>query len=157
MIRFASLGDTERLAQLTEDTNFFKPHEIEVLRGVLDTYFGDVTGHACFVSEEDGRIDGYVYLGEADMTDRTWYVWWIAVDRSVQGRGVGKTLLVFAEDEARKRGGRVMLVETSGLPGYEPTRRFYLKNGYDQEAVLRDYYHDGDDMVVFRKRLAEAT
>jgi len=36
----------------------------------------------------------------------------------------------------------------------EPTRRCYSKNGYDREAVLRDYYRDGDDLVVFRKRLA---
>ena len=46
-----------------------------------------------------------------------------------------------------------MFVETSGTPEYEATRRFYLKNGYDREAVLRDYYRDGDDMVVFRRRL----
>jgi hypothetical protein len=47
-----------------------------------------------------------------------------------------------------------MFVETSGLPTYERTRRFYLKNGYEREATLRDYYRDGDDLVVFRKRLA---
>jgi hypothetical protein len=29
--------------------------------------------------------------------------------------------------------------------------------GYDKEAVLRDYYRDGDDLVIFRKRLSEAT
>ena len=47
-----------------------------------------------------------------------------------------------------------MLIETSSLPHYELTRRFYLKHHYDQEAILRDYYADGDDMVVFRKHLA---
>lgn len=157
MIRPASPEDAERLVELTEATNSFQPHEIEALRGVLDAYFGGDTGHACFASEVGGRIDGYVYLGVADMADRTWYVWWIAVDPTAQGKGVGKKLLVLAEDEARKRGGRLMLIETSGLPGYEPTRHFYSKHGYGQEAVLRDYYRDGDDMVVFRKRLAEAT
>ena len=32
-------------------------------------------------------------------------------------------------------------------------KKGYLKHQYDQEAVLRDFYADGDDMVVFRKRL----
>jgi hypothetical protein len=32
------------------------------------------------------------------------------------------------------------------------TRRFYLKHGYEQVCVQPDYYADGDDMVVFRKR-----
>jgi ribosomal protein S18 acetylase RimI-like enzyme len=156
MIRPASPADADRFVELTAATGFFRPEEVDTLRGVLDDYYGgDSPGHACFASEADGRVDGYVYLGEADMADRTWYLWWIAVDPTTQGRGVGKELLRFAEDEARRRGGRVMFIETSGLPFYEPTRRFYLKNGYDREAVLRDFYRDGDDLVVFRKRLAE--
>jgi hypothetical protein len=60
----------------------------------------------------------------------------------------------FVEEDIRKAGGRVLFIETSGLPHYDPTRRFYLKLGYEQGAVLRDYYADGDDMVVFRKRLS---
>ena len=80
------------------------------------------------------------------MADRMWYVWWIAVDPSTQGRRVGRELLKFAEHEARHRDGRMIFIETSRLPGYEPTRRFYRKNGYDREAVLRDYC-DGDDLI----------
>lgn len=154
MIRPTIPADVGRLVNLTAATGFFKPHEIDALRGVLDAYIADETGHACYASEGDGGIDGYVYVDEADMADRTWYVWWIAVDPSTQGRGLGRELLRFAEDETRGRGGRVMFIETSGLPIYEPTRRFYLRNGYDQEAVLRDYYADGDDLVAFRKRLS---
>jgi ribosomal protein S18 acetylase RimI-like enzyme len=153
MIRPTTPADANRLIELTEATAFFRPHEIEALRGVLDAFFEGDTGHACFMSETDGMIDGYVYLGEADMADRTWYVWWIAVDPSTQGRGIGKELLTFAEAEAGRCGGRVMFIETSGMPSYESTRRFYLKNGYAREAVLRDYYADGDDLVVFRKHL----
>ena len=48
---------------------------------------------------------------------------------------------------------RVMFIETSSLPHYELTRRFYEKHDYDVTGVLRDYYADGDDMVVFRKKL----
>ena len=88
------------------------------------------------------------------MTDRTWYLYWIAVSKRLQARGLGGTLLRRAEDDARRAGGRVLFIETSSLPHYELTRRFYLKNGYEQAAVLRDFYADGDDMVVFRKRLA---
>lgn len=154
MIRPTTPADVERLVELTAATGVFKPHEIDALRGVLDSYFADETGHSCYTSEGEGGVDGYVYVGEVDMADRAWYVWWIAVDPSTQGRGVGRELLRFAEDEARRRGGRVMFIETSGLPMYEPTRRFYLRNGYDHEAVLRDYYTDGDDLVVFRKRLS---
>ena len=40
------------------------------------------------------------------------------------------------------------------MPHYELTRQFYRKNGYEQHALLKDFYADGNDMVVYRKRLA---
>ncbi len=88
------------------------------------------------------------------MTDQSWYLYWIAVSKTIQARGVGRELLLYLEDEIRKLGGRVLFIETSSLPHYELTRKFYLKNGYDQEATLRDYYAEGDSMVVFRKKLS---
>ena len=87
------------------------------------------------------------------MTDRTWYLYWIAVRKQLQARGIGAALLRHAEEEMRQAAGRLLLIETSSLPHYELTRRFYLKHAYEITAVLRDYYSDGDDMVVFRKRL----
>lgn len=155
MIRPTVPADTDRLVELTAATGFFRPDEVDTLREVLADYFAEEpAGHACYTSEAGGAIDGYVYLGESDeMADRVWYVWWVAVDPGTQGKGLGRELLRFAEDEARRRGGRVMFIETSGLPIYEATRRFYLKNGYDREAVLRDFYREGDDLVIFRKRL----
>ena len=48
---------------------------------------------------------------------------------------------------------RQLMIETSSLSHYDLTRKFYLKHHYEQTGVLRDYYADGDDMVVFRKRL----
>ncbi len=74
MIRRTTPADTERLVALTAATGFFRPHEIEALREVLQAYFKDGAGHACYTSEGDAGIDGYVYLGESDMADRTWYV-----------------------------------------------------------------------------------
>lgn len=45
------------------------------------------------------------------------------------------------------------MVETSGLPEYERTRRFYDHIGHDQEARIRDFHAVGEDKVVFWKRL----
>src|SRR5207247_4454148 len=103
--------------------------------------------------ERDGRQIGFAYYAPAAMTDRTWYLYWIAVEKTIQVQGIGTALLRAAEEDIRRHQGRLLLIETSSLPHYEPTRRFYLKHGYDQAAVLGDYYADGDDMVVFRKRL----
>jgi ribosomal protein S18 acetylase RimI-like enzyme len=87
------------------------------------------------------------------MTDRTWHLYWIAVLKGQQGRGLGGELLHHVEADVRARGGRLLVIETSSTPHYEPTRRFYLKHGCTQSAVIHDFYADGDGMVVFTARL----
>jgi ribosomal protein S18 acetylase RimI-like enzyme len=155
MIRPTVPEDTPVLLELTEGTGVFKPHEIEALREVLDDYHASnrELGHRAATYERDGTVVGFAYWAPAAMTDRTWYLYWIAVRKVGHGRGTGSTLLAHVEDDIRSAKGRILLIETSSLPHYEPTRRFYLKHGYEREAVLRDFYADGDDLVVFRKRL----
>jgi hypothetical protein len=46
-----------------------------------------------------------------------------------------------------------LVLETSGQTIYEPTRKFYISSGYTLEATLKDFYRDGDDLVIFTKHL----
>jgi ribosomal protein S18 acetylase RimI-like enzyme len=156
MPRPADPADTDALAALTAGTGFFKPLELDALREVLDDYHAGNAelGHRCFVWDEAGAPVGYVYHAPAPMTDRTWYLYWIAVDVARQGRGLGGELLAFVERDVREQDGRLLLIETSSTAHYEPTRRFYRKYGYDQPATVPDFYGDGDGMVVYSKRLA---
>lgn len=153
MIRPTVPEDTPTLLSLAEGTGVFKPHEIQALQEVLDDYHAANAeiGHRSVTAEQDGRIVGFAYYAPAAMTDRTWYLYWIAVSKDLQARGFGGLLLRHAEDAIRAAGGRILFIETSGLPYYELTRKFYLKYKYEQTGVLRDFYSDGDDMVVFRK------
>lgn len=156
MPRPADPADTDALVALTAGTGFFKPLELDALREVLDDYHAGNAdlGHRCFVWDDDGAPVGYVYHAPAAMTDRTWYLYWIAVAAARQGRGLGGELLAFVERDVREQDGRLLLIETSSTAHYEPTRRFYRKYGYDQPATVPDFYGDGDGMVVFSKRLA---
>jgi GNAT superfamily N-acetyltransferase len=87
------------------------------------------------------------------MTDRTWNLQLIAIHPNHQGQGRGAKLLRYVEQALTARGGRMLLVETSGLPDFERTRTFYAKCGYEEEACIRDFYAVNDDKVVFRKVL----
>lgn len=155
MIRPTTPADTPHLLKLTEQTGVFKPHEIVALNDVLSDYHATnhAEGHVAVTDERNGEVLGYAYYAPAAMTDRTWYLYWIAVSRTTQAKGIGGHLLRHAEEDIRKRGGRVLFIETSSLPHYELTRKFYLKHGYEITGVLKDYYSDGDDLVVFRKRM----
>jgi ribosomal protein S18 acetylase RimI-like enzyme len=87
------------------------------------------------------------------MTDRTWNLQLIAIHPDRQGQGRGAALLHYVEKTLAARKGRMLLVETSGLPDFDRTRAFYVKCGYQEEARIRDFYTTGDDKIVFRKVL----
>ena len=156
MIRPTTEADTPVLLQITRDTGVFKPMEIDTLDEVLADYHASMQqfDHQAITFEIDGRIDGFAYYAPAPMTDRSWYLYWIVVRKDCQAKGVGGEMLRFVEDDIRKRfQGRALFIETGSQEIYDLTRRFYLKYHYDQEAVLRDFYADGESMVVFRKML----
>lgn len=155
MLRPTTPADTPALLALTAGTGVFKDHEVETLHEVLDDFHreGAEYGHVCLTFEEDGEAAGFVYFTPVALTDRTWELWWIVVDKARQGRGEGRRLLEQVERHVSELGGRLLLIETSSTPHYEPTRRFYLKNGYVLAATIPDFYADGDGKCVYGKRL----
>jgi ribosomal protein S18 acetylase RimI-like enzyme len=156
MIRPILPADTPGLLQLAEQTGVFKPLEVQTFGEVIDDYYDytQAMGDRAVTYARDAKLLGFAYYATEDMTDRTWNLWWIIVAKECQSAGIGSHLLRHAEDDIRGQQGRVLFIETSSLPQYEPSRRFYTKHGYAQVALLPDYYTDGDDMLVFRKRLA---
>jgi GNAT superfamily N-acetyltransferase len=155
MIRLITPADTETLVALTDATGLFKPLEIVALREVLDDFHATnyADNHHGVAFEADGVILGYAYYAPAPMTEGTWELYWIAVRKDQQGRGIGGKLLRHVEDDVKKRGGRVLFLGTGSLPHYEMTRQFYRNQQYEQHAMLKDYYAAGDSMIVFRKEL----
>lgn len=156
MIRPTTPEETPTLLTLTAETGRFKPMEVDVLKEVLDDYHAEdhALGHRCVTFERGGQVLGFAYYAPAPLTVGTWYLYWIVVRKETQGTGVGGELLRHVEDAVRAQRGRVLFIETSSQPHYELTRRFYLKHGYEQHATLKDFYAEGDSMVVFRKLLA---
>ena len=88
------------------------------------------------------------------MADGAWNLLAIAVTPKRQGAGIGADMLRYLEGELAKLNARILIVETLGTDEFLQTREFYLKNGFDEEARIRDFYEDGGDKVVFWKRVA---
>ena len=93
MIRPTEPADTRALLALTAQTGVFKPHEIQALDEVLTDYHATNSslGHRSVTFEKSGEILGFAYYAPAAMTDRTWYLYWIAVTKHTQARGIGST------------------------------------------------------------------
>ncbi len=153
MIRPSTPDDTIALIAIA-DAFGWKPNELEQLSEMLSDYFsGDSNSDHFWITDDDNGPVGVAYCEPERMTNRTWNLQLIAIRPDRQGQGRGATLLRYVEQTLTARGGRMLLVETSGLPDFERTRAFYRKCGYEEEARIRDFYAAGDDKVVFRKVL----
>ena len=171
-----------RIAEILRATGVFREPEVDVALELFDETFTQAplrTGAetprvatragAASANETDSPfpLDGYFFLGaftpEDELigyacygatpdTDRTWDLYWIAVDPSAQGTGSGTTLLSEVERRLSGLNARMLVVETSSRSDYAPTRAFYARRGYDEAARVRDFYAVSDDRIIFTKR-----
>jgi L-amino acid N-acyltransferase YncA len=140
---------------ILQATPEFLPHEVVVAEDLIDTYLSDGinSGYHILVSETDGKITGYICYGETHLTHGTWDIYWIAVEHTAQGRGIGGTLMKAAESKIKELHGRLAVIETSSKPDYNKTRRFHASQGYTEVAVIPDFYDLNDGKVIMVKRL----
>ncbi len=105
------------------------------------------------VAEAGGRLAGAIAYGDTPMTVGTYDLYWIASDPARRRQGVGAALVRAMEADLRRRGARLVRIETSGTSGYDGTRSFYERLHYFETARLPEFYRPGDDLVIFTKRL----
>jgi ribosomal protein S18 acetylase RimI-like enzyme len=97
---------------------------------------------------------GFACYGPSMGTDRTFDLYWIAVDRAAHGTGCGTVLLSEVERRLEALHARMLVVETSSRSDYAATRGFYVKRGYVEAARVREFYAPHDDRIILTKRLA---
>lgn len=155
--RLAPLAPSHRLPveQLLGATGAFRDDEIAVALEVFDAAFDeDQSDYALLGAIGDaGTLLGYACYGATPCTLGTWDLYWIAVHPTAQGQGVGTALMDEIERRVRDRDARLLVIETSSKSDYAATRGFYRARGYEAAARVPDFYDDGDDRVIYIKRL----
>jgi ribosomal protein S18 acetylase RimI-like enzyme len=86
-------------------------------------------------------------------TDGTYNLLAIGVSNEYQRKGIASEMMKYIEQLVKHKEGRVLIVETSTDDAQIGARKFYKQIGYTQEAVIRDFWKDGEDKIVFWKKL----
>jgi ribosomal protein S18 acetylase RimI-like enzyme len=149
--------DLPTLTRIAENAGVFSADELRAMREMLQAFFdpGPDDDHE-FVIYRNGTpesVAGFVCFGPTPFTDRVWDLYWICVDRTQQGTGIGSQLLQYVEEQLRARGARALYLETSDSPAYAPARRLYEYHGYERVAYLKDFYACGEGKVIYCKVL----
>lgn len=150
-----SHSDLRTVQEIVSSSGFFSPAEIEVALEVLNERItkGESSGYYFFFAETGERVVGYACFGPIPCTKSSYDLYWIAVRPDLRGSGIGRKILWRVEDEIRRVRGTRIYVETSSRELYRPTRGFYTRSGYQEEATLKDFYAPGDDKIVYLKIL----
>lgn len=143
------------VGRILRAANVFREEEIDVALEVLDAFYAHPGQdyHAVGAFTPGGELLGYTVFGPTPCTLGTWDLYWIAVSPEAQGTGVGTILLKEVEGRLTRSNARLLIIETSSRPPYDPTRAFYERRGYREVARIHDFYEDGDHRVIYAKNL----
>ncbi len=150
-----SLGDCDAVYRIVNSSGFFSEEEmaiaVELVQERLDK--GRLSGYHFLFAETKKKMAGYSCYGPIPGTKDRYDIYWIAVDEGFRRAGLGEQILNLTEEKIAGLGGKRVYVDTSSRPLYEPTRLFYEKCGYRKEAVLKDFYAEGDSKIIYSKSL----
>ena len=150
-IRLTTAEDISDLQHVLDGTELFPS---EMLPDMLHNFLhSNESTDLWLTCETEGEAVGFCYAVPEELTDGTWNMLAIAVLPTKQGCGAGGALVNELENMLKKRQKRVLIADTSGTEEFAQTRAFYRKNGYTEEARIRDFWAKGDDKVVFWKSL----
>jgi len=126
----------------------------ELLDDMIFDYFNNPeTEDIWFTATYNNIPVGIGYFVPEKLTDGTYNLLAIGVRKDVQGKGIAKEMMNYIEQVLKEKGARILIVETSSDEAQFPARSLYTKIGYHQEAIIRDFWNDGEDKIVFWKRI----
>ncbi|MFM7924614.1 MAG: GNAT family N-acetyltransferase, partial [Planctomycetaceae bacterium] len=107
-------ADRQQIREIVESTGFFHPWEVDIALELADERLskGPASGYEFLFADDLGRTDGYACFGEIPCTRGSYDIYWIAVRRECQGKGLGRRLMQLVEQQIRGLAGRRIYLET---------------------------------------------
>jgi ribosomal protein S18 acetylase RimI-like enzyme len=148
--------DKKAVEEILRSTDFFYEFEIQTALHIADETISkgmEKSGYFWMkIADEDGIV-AFANYGKNDFSTHSWDLYWIAVHQNSRSKKLGSMLLKAIEDDIRKSGGKILWIETSGRPLYASTEGYYIRNGYELQASLKDFYGPGDPKQIYAKVL----
>jgi len=128
-VRPMSFADAPRVAALAGELGY--PSTETQIESRFREVERDEDSKILVATGEDGKIWGWVHVfgHRVIVSDGQAEVGGLVVDSRIRGRGIGRTLMAAAEEWARSRGYRVIVLRSNTIR--TEAHRFYRDLGYD--------------------------
>ncbi len=150
-IRSITQSDLPDLKKVLDSIELFPSEMLDEM--ISDNFNNAETEEIWFTATENDTPIAIGFCAPEQLTEGTYNLYAIGVKSDMQGKGIGSEMMTYLENLLREKGHRILIVDTSGTEAFAMTRRFYEKLNYHQEAVIRDFWKEGDDKVTFWKKL----
>jgi ribosomal protein S18 acetylase RimI-like enzyme len=150
-IRAVTSADIDGLKKVADSSGLFPS---EYLEEMISNYFNNPdTQEIWFTYIDNSKQVAIGYCVPEKLTNGTYNLLAIGVSQDSQRNGVATEMMNYVEQELKQKDGRLLIVETSSEDAQIGARKFYEKIGYTQMAVIKDFWNDGEDKIVFWKKL----
>lgn len=150
-IRKITQKDIAGLKEVLDSTGLFpSAYLVDMISDYLNN---PKTQDIWFTKIIDNKNVGLGYCAPEKLTEGTYNLYVIAVRKELQGQGIGQQMMAYIEKLLKEKSKKLLIVETSSDDQFTPTRQFYEKIGYQHEATIRDFWKDGDDKIIYWKKL----
>ncbi|MFC4231458.1 GNAT family N-acetyltransferase [Parasediminibacterium paludis] len=150
-IRKVQIEDLNGLKGVLDSSELFPSEYLEEM--IADYFQNKDTEAIWFTCIDDNKPIALGYCAPEKLTNGTYNLYAIAVRKEFQGQGIGRKMMHFIERILKENGKRIFIVETSSIDNYSSARKFYQKLGYRLEAVIKDFWNEGEDKLIFWKKL----
>ena len=143
--------DIDALKRVLDSSELFPS---EYLEEMISDYFNNAeTQDIWFTCLANDKPVAIGYCVPEKFTDGTYNLLAIGVAKDSQRNGIASEMMKYIEQRLKNKDGRILIVETSSDDAQIGARHFYKQIDYIIEAIIRDFWKDGEDKIVFWKKL----
>ncbi len=150
-IRAVTKSDIEGLKKVVDSSELFPS---EYLDEMISDYLNNPNSQDIWFTYIDNNTQVAIgYCVPEKFTEGTFNLLAIGVSEDSQRKGIASEMMKYIEQLLKNKEGRILIVETSSDDAQIGARNFYPKIGYTQVGVLKDFWKDGEDKIVFWKKI----
>ncbi|MBL7821753.1 MAG: GNAT family N-acetyltransferase [Saprospiraceae bacterium] len=150
-IRPVLKSDIDGLKKVVDSSKLFPSEYLDEM--ISDYLNNPETQDIWFTNIYDNTPTAIGYCIPEKLTNGTYNLLAIAESQDSQRSGVATEMMSYIERHLKQKNGRILIVETSNDDAQIGARKFYNKIGYTQMAVIKDFWNDGEDKIIFWKKL----
>ena len=145
-------ADAEAIRALVWGVLGVTPYVDRVSELVAATERGDPDALSLVV-ERDGTAAALAIFGPIAGTRDTWQLRTLLIAPEIALREVGRPLIDAVGDQARRRGGRLLVAEMPADPVLGRSLTLLRASGFKQDGRIPDFYRDGVALLFLRRDL----